>query len=46
MKCVCGAVLPIDNPSSLCEGCLRDPDDPDQFLPDDDDLPYEGDIDD
>lgn len=32
MKCVCGAVLPIDNRSSLCATCLRDPDDPDQYL--------------
>jgi len=23
MKCVCGAVLPVDNHSSLCSGCLR-----------------------
>lgn len=23
MKCVCGATLPVDNRSSLCESCLR-----------------------
>jgi len=23
MKCTCGATLPIDNPSSLCNGCLN-----------------------
>lgn len=28
MVCVCGAKLPIDNPSSCCDACLRDPDDP------------------
>ena len=28
MKCVCGATLPIDNGSSLCDGCLHDPDCP------------------
>jgi len=29
MVCVCGAKLPVDNPSSLCDHCLsHDPDDP------------------
>ena len=28
MVCVCGAKLPIDNRSSICDSCLRDPDDP------------------
>lgn len=31
MKCVCGATLPLNNPTSLCAGCLRDPDDPDAY---------------
>jgi len=26
MKCVCGAVLPINNPVSICDGCLHDDD--------------------
>lgn len=38
MKCVCGAVLPVNSRSSCCEGCLQDPDDPDQFLPDEDEF--------
>jgi hypothetical protein len=25
MKCVCGATVPVDNGSSLCDGCLRRP---------------------
>ncbi len=30
MKCVCTATLPLNNPSSLCDSCLRgDPNDPD-----------------
>lgn len=29
MVCTCGAKLPINNRSSLCERCLIDPDDPD-----------------
>ena len=28
MVCVCGAKLPVDNPSSCCDSCLRDPDEP------------------
>ena len=30
MKCTCGAVLPLNNPYSICNGCLArpDPDDP------------------
>ena len=29
MKCVCGATVPIDSRSSLCDHCLNhDPDDP------------------
>ncbi len=27
MICVCGAELPIDNPTSICNSCLRDNDD-------------------
>lgn len=34
MICVCGKKLPIDNRSSLCDTCLRNPDD-DDFRPDD-----------
>lgn len=34
MICVCGAKLPIDNRSSLCDTCLRNPDD-DGYYPDD-----------
>lgn len=46
MKCVCGATLPINNPVSICNACLRDPDDPcnDDFFGfddyEDDDYPY------
>ena len=42
MKCVCGAVLPINNRSSICDGCLIDPDDPDQYLDPGDDEDYDG----
>lgn len=32
MVCVCGAKLPVNNPSSICNGCLRfDPEDPYSF---------------
>lgn len=24
MRCICGAVLPIDNRGSICESCLQD----------------------
>jgi hypothetical protein len=27
MKCVCGATVPIDSPTSLCPACLHDDDD-------------------
>jgi hypothetical protein len=27
MKCICGAVLPLDAPSSICNICLRSGDD-------------------
>lgn len=27
MVCVCGARLPINNPTSICNACLRDDDD-------------------
>lgn len=37
MICMCGAVLLVDNPSSLCDGCLRDPDDPREFEEEEDD---------
>jgi hypothetical protein len=30
MVCVCGAKLPINARYSICAGCMRDPDDPDQ----------------
>lgn len=33
MKCVCGATVPIDNRSSLCDACLRG-DDEDGFYDD------------
>lgn len=36
MKCVCGAKLPINNRSSICDGCLIDPDDPDRYMDDPD----------
>lgn len=32
MVCVCGAKLPITNRFSICDTCMRDPDDPDQYL--------------
>jgi len=25
MRCVCGATIPIDSRSSLCDSCLHDP---------------------
>ena len=28
MICVCGAKLPVTRRVSICDGCLRDPDDP------------------
>ena len=31
MVCVCGARLPIDNPTSCCDSCLRDGDGDDAF---------------
>lgn len=41
MVCVCGAKLPITSRYSICEGCMRDPDDPDSWMnhdpPEDDD---------
>lgn len=27
MRCTCGAVLPIDNRYSICDGCMRDAND-------------------
>lgn len=39
MKCVCGTTLPLNSRSSICAGCMHDPDDPDQYLPDDE--PYD-----
>ncbi len=49
MKCVCGATVPIDSPSSLCSGCLNsDPDDMDpgdnlEYPEDEDALDYDDD---
>ena len=34
MVCVCGAKLPIDSRYSICESCMRDPDDPDAWRED------------
>ncbi len=31
MKCVCGATVPIESRSSICDGCLRGGDDFDDF---------------
>lgn len=31
MKCTCGASLPVNNRSSLCNACLRSGDDDDLF---------------
>lgn len=28
MICVCGTKLPLSSRYSICEGCMRDPDDP------------------
>lgn len=36
MICVCGAVLPVDNPVSICHACLRQCDDDDCGYEDDD----------
>lgn len=36
MICTCGAKLPINNRSSLCDGCLRSGDDDEAFCDDDD----------
>jgi hypothetical protein len=43
MKCVCGAVLPVDNSSSICGTCLHeDPNDlHDHYRDFDDDDEYE-----
>jgi hypothetical protein len=35
MVCVCGAKLPVNARYSICNGCMRDPDDPQDFEPDD-----------
>lgn len=44
MVCICGAKLPVDNPSSICNGCLRrGGDDGEGYVYDDD---YEEDLDD
>lgn len=39
MRCVCGAVVPLDSPSSLCPSCLRrgDPEDPESTWDEEDD---------
>jgi len=31
MVCVCGAKLPVDARYSICDSCMRDEDDPDQW---------------
>jgi hypothetical protein len=31
MICVCGAKLPITRSFSICDSCMKDPDDPNQF---------------
>lgn len=31
MVCVCGAKLPIDSRYSICESCMRDPEDDNDF---------------
>lgn len=46
MICICGAKLPIDNRYSICDSCMRSPEDPsdsyfdgqDDFYPDEDDF--------
>jgi len=37
MRCVCGAVLPLNSPVSLCKACLRDVDDDEDTNWDDED---------
>lgn len=41
MRCICGTVLPLNRRVSLCDGCLRDPDDPDNFYAEEDYLDEE-----
>ena len=31
IKCTCGATVPLNSRSSICAGCLRDPDDPHEW---------------
>ena len=40
MVCVCGAKLPIDNPSSICDGCMKPP--PHECSPDEYAMYYGG----
>lgn len=44
MKCVCGATVPLTSRSSLCERCLRDPEDDDGYYSTEDDEPEEAEI--
>ena len=37
MVCVCGKRLPVDNPVSICDRCLRDEQAEDGWSPDDED---------
>ena len=32
MRCVCGARLPVDNPVSICDSCLRREDNDESYL--------------
>jgi len=36
MKCVCGASVPLDSPTSLCHGCLNQPTMDDEYYDYDD----------
>ena len=37
MRCVCGAEVPIESRYSICESCMRDPDDPHNYYDEDED---------
>jgi len=45
MVCVCGKRLPIDNPTSICDRCLRDEDDIYEHAEDEGEPDYEDDSD-
>lgn len=38
MRCICGATLPVNAPSSICQGCLRREMEEDYGYYDNDDL--------